>query len=171
MWKEILNLKELRNYKRKFFCVCYKTRRQHNQHFKTAVFHNKFAFRHIKIHHISTYRKLNLPITGSIYFVFLPIETQKRLKQTKVCHAFSYYVRRETNRKPLKVAAVKSLFSSVTLLVQLVSMNVFILYDNQKTLLFVKVYRYSETFLSANLLLSLRPVFWKKSAFYALSPQ
>ena len=27
---------------------------------------------------ISTYRKLNLPLTSSIYFVFLPLEIQKK---------------------------------------------------------------------------------------------
>ena len=62
---------------------------------------------------ISTYRKLNLPLSSSIFFVFLPLEMQKRLKQTKVCHAFSYFVWKETTHKPLKVAAAKSLFSSV----------------------------------------------------------
>ena len=62
---------------------------------------------------ISTYRKLHLPLTSSIYFVFLPLEMQKRLKQTKVCHAFSYFVSKETTHKPLKVAAAKSLLSSV----------------------------------------------------------
>ena len=41
-------LKELRNYKRKLFCIRHKNRRKHNQHFKTAVFHNKFILRHIK---------------------------------------------------------------------------------------------------------------------------
>ena len=62
---------------------------------------------------ISTYRKLNLPLTSSIYFVFLPLEIQKRLEQTKVYHAFSYFVWKETTHKPLKVAAAKILFSSV----------------------------------------------------------
>ena len=62
---------------------------------------------------ISTYRKLNLPLTSSIYFVFLPLEIQKRLEQTKVYHAFSYFVWKETTHKPLKVAAAKTLFSSV----------------------------------------------------------
>ena len=38
---------------------------------------------------------------------------QKRLKQTNVCHAFSYFVWKETTHKPLKVAVAKSLFSSV----------------------------------------------------------
>ena len=41
---------------------------------------------------ISAYRKLNLPLTSSIYFVFLSLEMKKRLKQTKLCHAFSYFV-------------------------------------------------------------------------------
>ena len=45
------------------------------------------------------------------------------------------------------------------LLVQLASMNVLILRDNWKTLLFMKVYRYSEILLSVTLLLSLKPVF------------
>ena len=66
---------------------------------------------------ISTYRKLNLSLTSSIYFVFLPLEMQKRLKQTKVCHAFSYFVWKETTHKPLKVAAASSLFSSVYVII------------------------------------------------------
>ena len=79
---------------------------------------SKLLFFTINLHfvtsnQISTYRKLNLPLTSSIYFVFLPLEMQKRLKQTKVCHAFSYFVWKETTHKPLKVAAANSLFSSV----------------------------------------------------------
>ena len=62
---------------------------------------------------ISTYRKLNFSLTSSIYFVFLPLEMKKRLKQTKVCPEFSYFIWKETTHKPLKVAAAKSLFSSV----------------------------------------------------------
>ena len=31
-----------------YYCVRHKNRRKHNQHFKTAVFHNKFTLRHIK---------------------------------------------------------------------------------------------------------------------------
>ena len=37
---------------------------------------------------IPTYSKLNLPLTSSIYLVFLPLEIQKRLEQTKVYHTF-----------------------------------------------------------------------------------
>ena len=33
---------------------------------------------------ISTYKKLNLPLTSSNYFVFLPLEMQIRLEQAKV---------------------------------------------------------------------------------------
>ena len=47
----------------------------------------------------------------------------------------------------------------------------FILCDTWNTLLFMKVYRYSETVLSAMLLLSLKPLYCKKSVFYALSAQ
>ena len=41
---------------------------------------------------ISTYRKLNLSLTGSIYFVFLHIELEERHEQTKVYRAFYYFV-------------------------------------------------------------------------------
>ena len=47
----------------------------------------------------------------------------------------------------------------------------FILCDNWKTLLFLKVFRYTEIFLTAMLLFTLKPVFWKKSVFYAAYPQ
>ena len=45
-----------------------------------------------KSNQISAYRKLNLPPASSIYFVFLLLEIQKRLEQTKVYHTFSYFV-------------------------------------------------------------------------------
>ena len=79
---------------------------------------SKLLFFTINLHfvtsnQISTFRKLNLLLSSSIYFVFLPLEMQKRLKQTKVWHALSYFVWKETTHKPLKVAATNSLFSSV----------------------------------------------------------
>ena len=93
----------------------------------------------VTLNQISTYRKLNLPITSSIYFVFLPLEMQKRLKQIKVYHGVSYFVWKETAHKPLKVAAAIKRFSPVCmLLIQLASMKVFILCGNWKTLLFMK---------------------------------
>ena len=82
---------------------------------------SKLLFFTINLHfltsnRISTYRKLNLPRTSSIYFAFLPLEMQKRLKQTKLWQAFSYFILyyiKETTHKSLKVAAAKSLFCSV----------------------------------------------------------
>ena len=104
-------LKELRNYKRKLFCVRHKKKQKHNQHFKLLFFTVKLLF--VTPSQISTYRKLNLSLTSSIYLVFLTLEMQRKLKQTKVHHTFFYFVGKETTHKPLKVAAVKTLFSSV----------------------------------------------------------
>ena len=47
---------------------------------KTVVFRKKFALCYIK-----------LPFTSSIYLVFLPLEMQKRPKQTNVYNTFSYF--------------------------------------------------------------------------------
>ena len=97
-------LKELRNYKRKigenttnilkllFFII--------NVHFVTW-------------NQLSTSRKLNFPLTSSVYFVFFRLEMQKRLKQTKAYHAFSHFVWKETTHKLLKVPAARTLFFSV----------------------------------------------------------
>ena len=48
-----------------------------------------------------------------MYLVFLPLEMQRKLKQTKVYHTFYHFVSKYTTHKPLKVAAPKTLFSSV----------------------------------------------------------
>ena len=101
----------------------------------------------VKSNQISTYRKLNLPLTSSIYFVVLSVEMQKRLQQTKVCYSFSYFVWKETTHKPLKVEAAKTLFSSVCVIgTTCFDECFFILCDNWKTSVFVKFYRCSETF-------------------------
>ena len=78
----------------------------------TKISENTINLHFVKSNQISTYRKLTLPLTGFIY-VALPLEMQKRLKQTKLYHSFSYFVWRETTRKTLKVAVAKTLFSSV----------------------------------------------------------
>ena len=136
---------------------------------------SKLLFFTINLHfvtsnQISTYRKLNLPLTSSIYFVFLPLEMQKRLKQTKVCHAFSYFVWKETTHKPLKVAAAKSLFSSVYIIGTTCFGECFSFYVITKRHYFSwKFIVTLRLFLSAIFLLFLKPVFWKKSVIYALS--
>ena len=50
---------------------------------------------------------------------------QERLKHTKGYHTFFYFVCKETTHKPLKVAAIKTLFSSVYVIGTLPSMNIF----------------------------------------------
>ena len=80
--ERLLSLKELQSYKRKLFCVLHKNRQKQNLRFKLHF---------VSSNQISTYRKLNLPLTSSIYFIFLPLEMQKRLEQTKVYHTCSYF--------------------------------------------------------------------------------
>ena len=100
-------LKELQNFKRKYFCVRRKSRQKHNQHFKLLLFTINSHF--LISDQIPTYRKLYFLLTGIIYFVFLPLEIQKRHKQIKVGH--TYFVWKEKTHGPLKVTAAKTLFS------------------------------------------------------------
>ena len=79
----------------------------------------------VKSNQISINRKLNLPLTGSIYFVFLPLEMQYRFEQTKVHNLFSYFVWKETTHNLLKRQLQKPFSPVCTLLVKLASMNVF----------------------------------------------
>ena len=81
---------------------------------------------------------------------------QRRLKQTKVYHAFSYFIWKETTHKPLKMAAEKSFFSSVYVIGTTCFDECFVFY--MITSLFLKVYQYSEIFLNVMLLLCLKPV-------------
>ena len=106
-----------------------------------------------------TYKRLNFPLITSIYLVVLPLEMQKRPKQTKVCHAFSYFVLKDTIHKSSKMATAKKLFSSVYIFRTTCFDGWFFLSDNWKTLIFMKVYRSSDIVLSAMFLLSLKPVF------------
>ena len=82
-----------------------------NEHFKTAIFHNKYLFCYIKpnIYLLKT----KFAPHKQYFFVFLPLELQKRFQQTKVYHAFSYFAWKETTHKHLKMAASKTLFYSV----------------------------------------------------------
>ena len=74
---------------------------------------------------ISGYRKLNLLRTSSVYLVFLPLEVQRRLQQTKVYHEFSHFVWKETTHKPLKATSAKTLFSNVFVIYTTSLMNNF----------------------------------------------
>ena len=78
---------------------------------------------------------------------------------------------KKTTHKYLKVAAAETIFSNVCVIGKpCFSMNVsYFMWqlEDITILLFMKVYRYFETFLTAMLLPSLKPVFWRKSVFYA----
>ena len=89
-----------------------KNRRKHNHHFRT-VFFFIIILHFFTSNQLSTDRKLNLPLTSSVYFVFFALEMQKRLKQSKIYHKFSHFVWKETTHKPLKVPAPRTLFFSV----------------------------------------------------------
>ena len=54
-----------------------------------------------------------MPVTNSIYVVFLPLEMRRKLKQTKGYHTFFQFVSKERTHKPFKAAASKTFFSSV----------------------------------------------------------
>ena len=121
---------------------------------------------------ISAYRKLNLPLTSSIYLAFLNPERQRKLKQTKVYHAFFLLCRKRNNPQTFQNDTCKNPFlQCVCYWYNFLQRMFFILCDSWKILLFIKVYRDSETVFTIMLLLSLKPLFWKKLAFYALFPQ
>ena len=120
---------------------------------------------------LSTSRKLNLPLTSIVYFVFFPLEMQKRIEQTKVYHAFSHFVWKNYPQTFKSGSCKNAFLQCVCYCYNLLRWMFFILCDTWKKLLFMKVYRCSEIVLSAMLLLSLKPVYCKKSVFYALSPQ
>ena len=121
---------------------------------------------------IFTDRKLNLSFATSIYVPFSSLEMQKWLEQTKICHVFSYFVRKETTHKPFQVPAAKTLFSSVHVIGTTCFDECFLFYVITGRHYFSwKIYDNLRFFLSAMLPLSLKPVFWNKSIFCALSPQ
>ena len=107
---------------------------------------------------IFTYRKLNLSLTSSIYFVFLPLEMQKTLineqwTDKSIPHVFLLCIKRN-DQQTFKCSSYKNLFfQHVCYCYNLLRLIFFILRDKCKTLFFMKVCRYSEIFLSAMLLL------------------
>ena len=107
-----------------YFSVRHKNRQKHNQHFRTTVFHNKFTLCHIKPN-IYIYRNLNLPLTSSIYFVFLPLELQKKTRTDQsIPHVFLLCLKRN-NPQAFESGSCKNSFLVYMLLLQLASMNVF----------------------------------------------
>ena len=158
-WKKVgYFLKELRNYKRKLFL-------RPPQIGENTTNILKLLFFIINLHsvtsnQISTYRKLNLPLTSSIYFIFLPLEMRKKTRTDQsIPRIFLLYLKRKDPQTFKSGSCKKSFFPVCMLLLQLAWRMFFLLCDNWKTLLFIKACRCSETFLRAMLLLSLKPVF------------
>ena len=119
----------------------------------------------------STCRKLSLPLKSSISLVFLPLKMQRKLKH-RPKHTFFLLCLNRGDPQTFESGSYKKIFSPVCmLLAQLALINVFILCDICMTLLFTKSLPLLWDSLATMLLLSLKPVFWKKFGFYALSPQ
>ena len=103
MWLASIKYQNLHSFKVGLILLCQsilETRRTTHLHGSAH-----FTIPLITSKQIHSYRKLNLPLTNSIYLVFLPLEIQRKLKETKVYHSFFSHC--------LKIAAPKTLFSSV----------------------------------------------------------
>ena len=121
---------------------------------------------------ISTYRKLNWSLTSSIYFVFLPLEMQKKTRTDQSTLRVFLLCLKRNDPQTFKSGSCKNPFlQCVCYCYNLLRWMFFILCDNWETLLFIIVYRYSEIVFTAMLLPSLKPVFWRKSIFYTLPTQ
>ena len=84
---------------------------------------------------------------------------QRRLKHTKLYHAFFYFIWKERTHKPLKMAAEKSFFSSVYVIGAACFSECSLFYMiTGRLYFFLKVYQYPEIFLNSILLHSLKPV-------------
>ena len=90
---------------------------------------------------ISTYRKLNLPLTSSIYFVFLTLEMQKMTRTDQSISRVSLLCLKINDPQTFKSDSCKNCF------LQCVRYCFNLLWcDNWNTLFFMKVCRYSGIF-------------------------
>ena len=133
--------KELRNYKWKLIWVRHKSRRKHNQHFKTAAFHNKFTLCQIKP---NIYIQKTKFASYKQYLVC--VLTCRNAKETwtnqSIPLVFLLCLKRN-DPQPLKVAAAQNPFIQCVRYWYNLLRECFFFW---KTFLFVNVYRYSEIF-------------------------
>ena len=133
----------------------------------------KLHFFIIKLHFVtsnqlSTDRKLNLQC---LFRLLSPRNAKKTQTDQNIPCVFPLCLKRN-DPQTFKSASCKNPFlQCIYYCYNLLRSMFFILYDTWNTLLFMKVYRSSETVLREMLLLSLKPIYCKKSLFYALSPQ
>ena len=129
----------------------------------------KLLFFIIKLHFVtsnqlSTDRKLNLQC---LFRLLSPRNAKKTQTDQNIPCVFPLCLKRN-DPQTFKSGSCKNPFlQCVCYYYNLLRWMFFILCDTWKKLLFMKVYRCSEIVLSAMLLLSLKPVYCKKSVFYA----
>ena len=92
-----------------YFRARHKNRRKNNKHFVTS-------------NQNSTHWKLKLPLTSSISLVYLTLELQRKLEQTKVF--LIYLKKKRKTHKIFKCSSCKTPFIHCVLLVNFASMNI-----------------------------------------------
>ena len=153
-----------------YFCVCYKNRRIHSKHYKLLFFTIKFTLCHIRSNIYILKSKL---ASHKQYLLSLLTSTNTKKAQAKqnIPHVFLLCLKRD-DPQTLKSDSSKNPFlQCVCYCYSLLQWIFFILCDNWKALLFIILCGYFEIIITNILLLSLKPVFWRKFVFYALSPQ
>ena len=101
--------KSYKYYKRKLFLCLPQKQRKHNQHSKTAIFfYNKCTVCQIK----PNIYKQKTKFTSCKQYLF-PFLTSRYAKKTRADQTIPLVFSKEMARKPLKVAAAKTLFFSV----------------------------------------------------------
>ena len=160
-----ISLKELQSYNWKsFLCPSQKTPKT-TAGILAAVFKDMSTLRHIKV---SIYIWKTKSTSHKQYFlVFFSLEMQIRLIQTKVyCQVFYSGWKETTHESSIMYELPKKIFPVCIISVQLASMNVFLFsLMTGKHCVFYKVYRYSEVFSTAMLLVSYKQAFWIRPVF------
>ena len=116
--------------------------------------------------------KLNFLPISSIFLVFSSLEMQRRLIQTKVYYKLFYCLKRNVSQT-FKSSSCKEVFlrcvhHSYNLLLRMF----FISYNNWKTLIFIKNFRYPEVWYNRHVAASFETSVLKEvRILYPLSPQ
>ena len=111
-----------------------------------STFYNCCFNNTVTSNQISTYRKLNLPLISSIYFIFLPLEMQKNSNRPKYTRVF-YFCLKRNDPQTFRIGTWKIPFlQCICYCYELLRLMFLILCDTLNTLLFKKICRYSEIF-------------------------
>ena len=141
----IIILKELRNISESYFCVCHKNRRKNNQYFKTDFFLNKFTLRHIKSN-IYIWKTKFVSHKQYLFRSFTSRNTKKTRTDQSIPRLFLCCLKRNDPQTFKSGSCENPFLQCVCYWYDLLRWMFFILCDNWKTIFFIKVYRYSESF-------------------------